>query len=196
MPNNLLKKSVEIKAKAEEFLFSHHITDILSNYGEIVFAGSYTTNLMVWNDIDIQLILPNSDNYLEVFTSLAKDFLELETTSKVQLLNFYHRKDSNMPRGMCMGLYSKLPDGTKWKVDIWSLAEEELVKSQAFQQLMLSKLNPELRELIIKLKFQLMGEQDRVPKNGSYFIYKAIFEENILEEKDIINYLKERGILE
>jgi hypothetical protein len=72
--NNYLQKSQHIKQAADKFLEHKQIAQILSRYGEVIFAGSYATNLMVWNDIDLQLKLPPKLDKIEVFADLAKHF--------------------------------------------------------------------------------------------------------------------------
>ena len=83
----------------------------------------------------------------------------------------------------------------KWKLDIWSLTQEYLYKDHLLRQKILSKLTPQLKELILRLKFTLMAEDQRVPQLASYYIYQAIFEHNLLDKNAILIFLKDQGIL-
>jgi hypothetical protein len=150
-----LEKSSTIKRAADAFLKQKQIIDILSQYGEVVFAGSYATGLMTWHDIDIQLV-----------TKLVY-----------------------------MGIEFSLREiSVEWKVDIWVLEDEDFQESRILHNLIVSNLTEELRMLILKLKFNLMGDGKRVPKLSSYYIYQAIFRENITEELAIIEYFRQKRI--
>ena len=50
---NYFIQSQVIKKEADKFLANKKIQEILSKYGEVIFTGSYATDLMTWRDLDI-----------------------------------------------------------------------------------------------------------------------------------------------
>lgn len=190
-----LAQSMVIRKNADKFLAEKNIQEKLSSLGEVIFVGSYATDLMTWNDIDIQLVLPKNLNPLRTLTRLANDFLEDQDVQKIHMINFSPGKKEGMPIGVYLGVDYKIANKEKWKVDIWSLSEADLDRSKKFNEHMLNKLTPEIRELILKLKFYLIQKKDRVPKLASYYIYNAVFNEQIYEEQAILKYLQDKNII-
>lgn len=168
------------------------LLDLLQKYGSIIFTGSYNTNLMVWSDIDIQLVLDNPDNKIEIFSQISAKLLTKPDINKITLINFTPGKKPNMPVGLYMGIEYK--SDIKWKIDTWSLEESHFLKDKEFNRLIQSKLNDNLRNLILEMKTALVNLDGRIPQSASYYLYKAIFEQNLYNKKDILLYLMNNGI--
>jgi hypothetical protein len=186
---NFLQKSHAIKQEADKFLAKKKITEILSKYGEVIFTGSYATDLMTWRDLDIQLLIADSLQSQDVFLAIIKDLLPDHELDKVTLMNSTPNKYQSLPLGLYLGLDYKIT-GIKWKVDIWTLEETYLVKDLALKSLILEKLTPDLKELILKVKFTLMADSTRVPQGLSYNIYQAIFQYNLTKEEEVFDFLE------
>jgi hypothetical protein len=104
-------------------------------------------------------------------------------------MNSTPNKYKSLPLGLYLGLDYKIT-GIKWKVDIWALEQKALAKDLALKSLILEKLTPDLKELILKLKFTLMADSTRVPQGLSYHIYQAIFQYNLTTEEEILEFLQ------
>jgi hypothetical protein len=185
---SLLQKSQAIKEAASIFLAKKEIVTILSSYGEVFFTGSYKTDLMVWPDIDIQIILPEKAYKIEVFTKIAKDFLSDPDLNKLQIINFTAGKKPGMPLGLYLGLDYQDSD-IKWKLDLWSLEKEFFEQDRLFTEKIIANMTLARKELIITIKNQLIFE-GRVPQSASYYLYKGIFEEKLTDEKEILAFIK------
>lgn len=193
--DDYLNKSQKIKKAADVFLHDKQISKILSAYGEVIFTGSYATDLMTWNDIDIQLIIPKSTDPIDAFSILARHFLADTDVAKVKIMNCTPGKKPSMPIGVYMGIdYKIFGTETKWKMDIWALDEEYLEADRKLKAMIILKITPDLKELILKLKFSLTAAFGRVPQLGSYYIYQAVFQYNLSEETKIIEFLKDHGV--
>ncbi len=59
---------------------------------------------------------------------------------------------------------------------------------------MKSKLTPQNRELILKVKHHVMGSMGKTPSFCSFNIYKAILEEGLEDLNEIKDYLRSQGI--
>ncbi|AZL15938.1 hypothetical protein [Rickettsiales endosymbiont of Stachyamoeba lipophora] len=241
--NEQLYQSIQIKNQANEFLAQTRLIELLSQYGQVIINGSYALDLMVWNDIDLNLILPPHLNPVNVHIQIARELLDSPLVHAVKLINFTKAKNrTDLPEGVYSCITYRIPNEptadpitdldkqskkafiipedninaihtslyptpnspstlkarsiastTEWKVDLWTLSENDQAATLKFFNLIKSNLNEELKLLILKLKFLLKGNSKRVPQHGSYLIYKAIFEFNLTEEKNIISFLKTQG---
>lgn len=190
-----LEKSKCLHNKATELLKEKKLHKLMSKYGEVIYTGSFDLDLMVWPDIDIQLVIDNNKSKLDQMLELGRELLHDSEIKHIKLINFTKTKKSGMPRGMFLGMKIKQQESPiSWKIDIWSLEDPDLEKSQEFSSKLKQNLTPELKELIIKWKFKLMGDHDRVPQLASYFLYQAILLENLRNDEDIISFLKENGV--
>ena len=192
---NYINISNSIRKSAERFIKSKNIESILSKHGNVLYTGSYLTNLMTWNDIDMQLVLDRYDD-INVFTEIAKDILSDDDAICVRIMNSCQRKKSpKMPTGICLNVdYSVSESSSKWKLDIWSLHPDDLNRDIRLSSKILNNINDDIRYMVLKLKFRFMDNGERVPQLVSYHIYQAIFEHNITSESLIVEYIKNQGI--
>ena len=126
-----VKKAQEIRKNAQAVLQEKGIERRLKNIGELYYTGSYTLDLMTWNDVDMQIVLSEQQHPIDVlgafFTDISKDpdFIE------AQIINFTGDYKPKMPRGVYLGLKILCPNhGGLWKLDLWSLAQEDFEKKQ------------------------------------------------------------------
>jgi len=192
----IVQKSKNLRSNANNFLEKKSFHCLLSKYGEVVYTGSYETDLMVWPDIDIQLIIPPEHSKLDQIMRLSHDLLNDSDVQNIKLINFYLTKKPGMPDGIYLGAKIKDRDSNiSWKIDIWALEPESLKENIKFTKNIKNKLTPELKELIIKWKYELMGDDDRVPQFGSYYLYKAILDENLRNKEEILAYLRYNNLV-
>lgn len=190
----LLIRSAEVKKSADELINSKGFDKLFSQFGSILYTGSYASNLMVWNDIDMQISLDNDAERVEEFTKISSFFLHDTDVKNIKLINFKKGKKKGMPSGMYMGVNYSLKDGVKWKVDIWSLNPEDKKRSIQFSESIDSKMSEEHRLLVLEWKFRLMGESSRVPQMASYLLYQGIILKGLTSEREIINFLEKNGV--
>lgn len=178
------------------FIQQKNFADFFAPYGELFYTGSYAANLMVWKDIDMQITLKDSSiSPIEQFTQMSNHFLADPDVRSVKLMNFRPGSSPGMPSGMYMGLdYKILDTKEKWKVDLWSLQPEDFQKNVAFMKEVEEKMTEEKRQKILQWKFRMMGDHDRVPKLGSYYLYKAIIFAGLLRDSEIHDYLNSHGV--
>ena len=180
---------------AKRILESKGIETAILKLGDLFYTGSYALDLMTWNDIDMQVVLKEGVNSIEalatIFQLIAKDpdFIE------GRMIHFHGDYKQKMPRGIYLGVKLNCPKlGGLWKLDIWSLAQLDFEKNRLLLETLRSKLNAQNRELILKMKHELMAGSDRVPQMGSHFLYQAILFEGIQEKEALYKYLLKQGI--
>lgn len=189
-----LQRSKKLKEEAQEFIEKKKFEDKLQPYGKFLIVGSFKTDLMVWRDLDLQIILDDYEKRLDIFAKISSQLLEDRELKSIKLINFFQGKKKSMPVGLYMGMSFTTQSQEDWKVDLWTLDEKDQKQSSEFTQKLEEKLTPKHRELILSWKYRLMKDQKRVPQLGSYFLYQAIVFEELSDEKSIISYLRSKGL--
>ena len=185
----------EIKDNATQILCNLGLVDKIKKIGTLYYTGSYALDLMTWNDIDLQIVLPQGVNPMAALGDLFKevscnpDFLEAKI---VHFKNNYKRK---MPRGVYLNIKIDSPSlGGIWKIDVWVLDKEDFDKNISLLQELRSKMTPELREFILECKHAIMQGQDRMPQMSSHLLYQAILLEGMRDKKDLTAYFSAHNI--
>lgn len=191
----LINRSAQVKKSAKSFIDTKGFEEILSMFGTIVYTGSYAYDLMVWNDIDLHVILDSDVKQHEQFSQISSKFLEDGEVKSIKLINFYKRRKPSMPQGMYMGLSYDLEGGSSWKVDIWSLSSENRDKNTQLEKSINNRITDDTKLLVLDWKFRLMGQDVRVPHGASYLLYQGIIFEGLKSDREITNFLKERGVV-
>ena len=81
----ILDYSQAIKNEADELLRKYSIVEIIENFGQVKFTGSYELNLMYKKDIDISLI--NDNLSVQDFTHLGKELIDSLNTPSAYYRN-------------------------------------------------------------------------------------------------------------
>lgn len=186
-----LEKAREIRKNAQAILQEKGIECRLKNIGELYFTGSYTLDLMTWNDIDMQIVLREQQHSIDVlgvfFTDISKDSDFIEA----QIINFTGDYKPKMPRGVYLGLklYCQKHGGL-WKLDVWSLAKKDFEKNRLLLENLRSRLTPELRKFLIEIKTEIMAEKERMPQMSSHLLYQAVLLNGITNRESLKEYFE------
>lgn len=191
-----LNKAKYIKKRAQEVLRKTNLVETLEAHGEVIFTGSFELDTMVWNDIDLQILPKNGiSEDKTLLGKLAQSLISNLPIKKLSFIDFYIRKKPKMPKGRYIGFqYWDEDNSEEWKFDIWILAEEDFEKNRKFMNQMKDKLTGELREEAINLKAKLTKKYGRPPQLASYNIYRALVQEGIRDEKEILEFLVKNGV--
>lgn len=186
-----LEKAREIRKNAQAILQEKGIECRLKNIGELYFTGSYTLDLMTWNDIDMQIVLREQQHSIDVlgafFTDISKDSDFIEA----QIINFTGDYKPKMPRGVYLGLKLYCPKrGGLWKLDTWSLAKKDFEKNRLLIENLRSRLTPELRKFLIEIKTEIMEEKERMPQMSSHLLYQAVLLNGITDRESLKEYFE------
>jgi len=186
------QKAEQLKQQADNLLRDKCIINNLSQFANLNLTGSYTLDLMVWPDIDLQIeITDKNRDRVRVFTDLAYHFLHDRDFKKINLIHFTPGKKATMPTGMYMGMNCRHGD-LDWKIDIWALDPEHQAANEKYMNQVQSALTEPTRIRILDWKHRLLKD-GRVPQLGSYLLYKAILFEKLISDQEIENYLTEHG---
>jgi hypothetical protein len=184
-----LERSDKLRQEADLLLGFVRLNDILCPYGKIFYTGSYFLDVMVYPDIDLYISKVSIDELFEIGAQIAACELVIQVV--------YER--SGDPVYLPDGLYLKSrldygEWGRPWKIDLWSLAEEVILRKMEDMQHFKVKMTPTLREQIIRYKLSVMIPQKRTPVYSGFFIYKAFIDEGITDFASVTRYLISHGI--
>lgn len=179
-----------IRSNAKKILESKNIDSKIRKMGDLFYTGSYALDLMTWNDIDMQLVLKENVSPIEALSNLFNFFVKDPDFIEAQMIHFRGNFKPKMPRGIYLGIKMDCPDlGGIWKLDIWSLTKLDFEKNRSLIETLSSQLDAQSRDLILKLKHEMMVGSKRVPQMGSHFLYQAVLLEGIREKQAVYAYL-------
>lgn len=171
------KKSNELQAAAGRLLAEHRVIELLSEYGEVKFGGSYKYGNMVKPDIDIGIYNPKitAEQVFELGKKLFMKFHRFYISDRTKLAV---REDR--PNGVYIGFIAEY-EGLKWTFDIWAMektgerdptATKGLEDSDWFE-----KRTQEEKDAMLLLKAQLWEQGVYIHKGvGSFHVYRAVIE--------------------
>ncbi|MFC1714968.1 hypothetical protein ACFL6S_14970 [Candidatus Poribacteria bacterium] len=181
--------------EADQIVYGSGIDRILQSYGEVFYTGSYFLNVMVWPDIDITMVLESDPPSIEDFFRMGTEIAKTDGVISLGFTNFFRRQSPDLPEGLYWG--GRLNMGSRdvlWKMDLWARDREALEENRVMMERMRQMMDEETRKLIVEVKHSLLTPEGRTPFLSGYKIYEAVLFEGLRERKDIIAYLRERGI--
>jgi hypothetical protein len=188
IPMNPIERALALRQEADVVMQEIGLLDLLSQYGEVTFSGSYFLDVMAYPDIDLYLSRVTIAQMFEIGGQLAESALVREVV-------FAKSKEPNLPGGLYLKPRIEYGDwGRLWKVDIWSLDDAIIEKQMRDMRRFKERITPQLREQIVAYKGSVLTSAHRTPMYSGYFIYKAFFDEGMTDFAQVTQYLVEQGI--
>ncbi|MCH9811281.1 hypothetical protein K0U07_00795 [bacterium] len=186
--SDVLSLSKDMQEQAKRLLEGKGLLSLFSSFGEVLFAGSFAMDLMIWKDIDLNIVV-DSEKIEEVTKDLVMQLLDNSAVQRIKVYRDLHDKYAGkMPKGIYVGL---LVDG--WKLDIFvvdrAASEETRVKTEKVRQ----KLTDSSRRIILEVKEALLLPSGRTPKFSGKHIYEAVLEKGLSSKEEIFSYLADFG---
>lgn len=187
--------SKKLQSEAETLVFQNGLDSILKKYGEIFYTGSFYLDLMIWSDIDIQVLFEPEEFDIEKFINIGKDIAKKFDVIEMKFKNHVAHKAFQLPEGLYWNIKIKRPgEKLPWKIDLWALNNNDFHEKKTKIQKFKSKLNNLNRQLILDTKYSLLNKDGRTPILSGYYIYEAVLDKQIYKINEIIEYLTNRGI--
>ncbi|MDO4739333.1 MAG: hypothetical protein Q4A66_01560 [Eubacteriales bacterium] len=172
-----------IREQADALLAQSGLMELLNAYGTACVTGSYSMDMMCWNDLDL---------YIEDSPQLRRNWFALvgDVLGALQPCRF---------DGICRGgeLFlgcETMRTGERWNVDLWvrSRAQIESAAEYCGAILRRTEREPELKEAIMEIKRALIAQKlygmekraDRHYHSGE--IYRAVLEEGIRTPEEFL----------
>lgn len=176
-----------IKKEADEILNGNGgLLRILEGYGKVSVSGSYFLDLMTWRDLDIYIT--SDDINEESFFALGKDISLCLKPSKMSYRNELIGRTSHLPKGYYWGCYTNI-NANAWKVDVWSISQEEFDEKEKAIHDLKSQLNEGQRMVILSLKNGVYSHPLYRKQFFSVDIYHAVIHDNVNNADDFKEWL-------
>lgn len=165
-----------IKEKADEILYKTGLYEELKTYGEPHPIGSYRMDMMVYNDLDIDIL--NNSMTLEKLHTLTNYIL------KTFRPTWYEAREEVNDEGKTVwfhGFHAILMDEL-WNFDLWFFDRETITKAEAYCDTIPTRChqNPTLKTAITTIKKDLLTKGlYHYDKYTSMDVYHAVLTENI-----------------
>jgi hypothetical protein len=184
-----------LREEADALLFGRGIEALLKRYGDVIYAGSYALDLMAWPDIDLNLVVSKGKDFASIAAKLASEFIQWKEAVRVKFERNLHLRFPDLPVGLYLGVKLDIGDWKiPWKLDIWIVDESEGCKTEEKTKEIRKLLSPEKREKILMWKERLMTPEGRTPSFSGYWLYRALLVLELEEEKEILAYLRKKGV--
>lgn len=189
----LLEAEAKLQQEAKAILQNKALWEPFLTKGKIIPCGSFDLELLVYGDLDVYF---ESHGPREVTATFAAAMERAGTMDEIQSIRFerdLYKREPKAPQGLYLQL--KFDNGVRvWQIDIWSIGKNQQDAVFKEHEARKAKLTPQTRELILKLKRELMADKGKTPSFCSFYVYKAVLEEGITELEDIKDYLVKQGI--
>lgn len=183
--NEIRSHSIKIKQQADKILKETGLIKTLSKFGKVTIIGSYALDLMYGPDIDLNVI---ADDPRTASLEIIKTLLEQRRFQKFQYEDFVNFKEKNRLETYRIALIKRF-ENIKWEIEIWFFqTSNELAKQEEnFVDYVKANLTPEIRNTILKLKYERDIKKLTKCDASSVEIYKAVIEKRV---KNIDEFLK------
>jgi len=184
-----LERARKLRQEADVVMGLFKIDEILRSYGKVFPTGSYFLDAMVYPDIDLYITKVNIEQLFKIGAQIARSELVIQVV--------FERSDDpiRLPQGLYLKPRVNYGDwGRPWKIDIWSLEEEVILKLLVDMHHFKKQMTPSLREQIILYKSSMMTSQLRTPKYSGYYIYKAFIDQGLTDFDNVTQYVVSCGI--
>ncbi|MGN0542838.1 MAG: hypothetical protein ACI4JG_05220 [Acutalibacteraceae bacterium] len=177
----------KFKENADKLIYNFSLLNELNKYGTPYIIGSYSMDLMAWNDLDIYVSNKSmsTEKLYELTTFILNTFKPVWYEAKQDVIDgktaWFH------------GFETKIL-GDLWNIDIWFFDEKAIANAVFFSNNIKTKLsdNPTAKDIVISIKQALIANgQYGFDKYSSMDVYKAVFEDEISSyDEFIIKYKK------
>jgi hypothetical protein len=177
MNSDVEKIDQALRAEADELLWRKGLHPLLKKYGRVHLTGSYSLKLMAWRDLDIYLVAEEIS--LPDFFHLGSQIAELVTPARMQFRNERVGRTEGLPEGLYWGVYLGNEREGKWKIDIWTVNEEQFITRDEFFKGVESRLTAESRVKILEIKSGCWRKSGYRRWFTSRDIYVAVLDEGV-----------------
>ncbi|MCK4304793.1 MAG: hypothetical protein KAY24_11200 [Candidatus Eisenbacteria sp.] len=153
-------------------------------------VGSYAMRTMTWRDLDFERVedTPDWNRHWQLGARLA----EINWVWKFSCTDAY-RQPSGTDQGLYWGLRLSDPaGGPVWKVDLWTLGQEEFAKGSPNRARWANLLTDEARFHILAIKEVVCGLPEYRREMLSVHIYEAVLDSGVREIEEFKRWWRAR----
>lgn len=177
-PETLLKEQNRLQAQGKKLLESE-LKIILESAGTVHVGGSYVYGLMIYPDLDLEIVSKNvtKDSAAELVHQLFK----LESVRKLSVndrVNFPRNMGKNPIRGYWLGIEIGFEDDL-WNMDVWFQKPEWKDATQDLYPERFKNISDEIKIAILSIKHALIVSGEYDTKFFSADVYNAVLDSNV-----------------
>ncbi len=179
-----------LRAEADQLLESG-LRDLLAEYGAVHAMGSYALRLMVWRDLDIELVPPDLERtkFFQLGARLADRLQPVRMSFRDETLAC----TEGLPRGLYWGVYLGDERRGAWKIDIWAVEAEHHQASWRALDALRNRLSQASREAILRIKTDVWSHPEYRRGFSSRDIYEAVLEQGVADVEGFWKHLERRA---
>lgn len=160
------------KMQADKLIYDFGLLEELKKYGTPHIVGSYSMNLMAWNDLDIYVSneTMSNGNLYKITAFILDKFEPVWYEAKQDIIDnktvWFQGFETNIL-------------GELWNVDIWFFDKEKIAETRAFCDKIKAQAQSDSakKEAVIGIKRALIeNDEYGFGKYTSMDVYKAVFE--------------------
>jgi len=189
----LAERQQWLQHQASRLIADLGLMELLSVAGEPRLTGSAELELMVWPDVDLEVVAPGTPEMAPAVEIVRHLMLDADVhIGKLNIADERQTTRPDIPRGIYIG-----PDvtheGLDWQVDIWIVDPEQAAERHRLAAGIRAKLDPENRRTILELK-QILAASDRYHRGiSSVDLYTAVLDRGVVDLDGFVRYLGESG---
>lgn len=187
----LLERQGWLQTRAADAIDRLNLTDILSDAGRPVVVGSAELGLMVWPDLDIEVVSPEPPAIGPILRVLERLITDAGMT-KVSFGDTRNDANPQVPKGFYLGPDVEI-DGMMWQVDIWFMDEANHQHRRQLVESIQSRLDDQAIQAILAIK-QVAAASDLYHRGvSSVDIYQAVLDHDVVDIDGFDAYLSQSG---
>lgn len=189
--SGLLSNQEKLQKEAKKVIEKLNLIKILSQYGKVNIVGSLEFGLMVWRDIDLDLVLEN--DILEInYWKIVKQLFLNKKIQSMTLSDNRNVEDKNRPKSLYIGIKYLDNEENTWKIDIRLLNKNDL-NTDKIENLINEKITPKNRLIILEIKSQVCNNPKYHKEFSSVDIYEAVLINGVKNFEEFVDFLELKG---
>jgi hypothetical protein len=189
--DQLEARQVWLQGQARTLMTDQSLIEILSNAGTPQVVGSFELDLIVWPDLDIEIITPDPPETAAVLR-VVQILIDNANFSRMTISDTRAATKPEVPRGMYVGpdvVHGELT----WQLDLWFLSQKQMERRKHLTDTFRALLTPANRRTILELK-QYAAASDKYHRGvSSVDLYSAVLEHNVTTLDEFHAWLGHRG---
>ncbi len=187
----LIDRQNWLQHQASRLLHDLNLMSVLQLAGEPKIAGSAELGLMVWPDIDLEVVSPEQPELSLALDIVRRLMLEAEMR-KLNIVDDRRSPKPDIPKGIYIGPDVRHGD-LAWQVDIWIVNSDDARRRCQLTERIRSKLNDANRSTILQIK-QVVAASDKYHRGiSSVDIYAAVLDQGVSDMAGFDAYLQQTG---
>lgn len=183
-----------LKEEGAGLLSATDIERVLTWYGEVSIGGSYSYDLLVDRDIDLDVRLPvGVELDFDKRSEIAAALLKIRQVRSIKMADIYHFPEGakHAIQGIWYGLGVVVPSsGARWNIDIWCIPHGGATEADSDMVMRLKNLSEIERQAIMTIKQRCLDEGLKQKNRTSMQVYQAVLEQGVTSFEQYVGLYK------